>query len=133
MTPNKTPIQSAPSPDKMMSPRIRTHDPPPKAAIMTPAYTTDTQSMSDPEKSDYDNTIEDRGGVDDDFDFEDEYLPRGRATPGRPQRRGTLSSRGRGRPTRGNNEAPPPGTYNSFNIMATQILLCYNWGLKIRR
>ena len=99
MTPNKTPIQSAASEAAV------------KAAIMTPpSHVADTQSMSDPDKSDYDDM---KGGVDyDDYDFEDEYLPRGRqaSTPGRPSRRG----RGRGRPTAG---PPTPGMFLMIYIL----------------
>ena len=60
---------------------------------------TSQQSMSDPDKSDYDDT---RGGVDyDDYDLEDEYLPRGGR--GRPTRQTRQKGRGRGRP---NNNKP---------------------------
>ena len=60
---------------------------------------TSQQSMSDPDKSDYDDT---RGGVDyDQSDFEDEYMPRGGR--GRPTRQTRQKGRGRGRP---NNNKP---------------------------
>ena len=61
---------------------------------------TSQQSMSDPDKSDYDDT---KGGVDyDQSDFEDEYLPRG-GNRGRPVRQTRQKGRGRGRP---NNNKP---------------------------
>lgn len=61
---------------------------PKEPEVATPSHDT----MSDPDKSDYDDM---KGGVDyDDFDFEDEYLPRGRSNTA--SQRSSRSRRGRG-------------------------------------
>ena len=71
---------------------------PPRSAAPETDLDTSQQSMSDPDKSDYDDM---KGGVDyDDFDQDDEYLPRGKpgGRPVRETRQKAVQKISRGRP-----------------------------------